>query len=369
MPSKIKKHGKIKWLGCVKKFDTRKQKLFATRSEALEWEVKTRKELEQGCQKIRTLSLGEWATEYLNYAQAKFATKTYKEKQTVFRLFFEKVKPESPVDTFLPRHALAYLQGQAEVRGGNASNKDRKNLVAGWNWGIKYYNFPMLNPFLVVDRFSEIRNPRYIPPEEDFWKVYGVAQGQDKIMLQCYLHLAARRSEIFRLTWADIDFVNASIRLGTRKRKDGTLEYDWLPMTSGLKAALMKWWDKRPIKDTEYVFVCLEETPFCREYYGKPFLKRQHLMSRLCKRAKVKPFGFHAIRHFTASVLFHEGQSLAVIQAVLRHKSPSTTERYLRKLGLENTREALEGVFKKRGPGKVIPFNKKEAPKVFASGA
>jgi hypothetical protein len=30
-------------------------------------------------------------------------------------------------------------------------------------------------------------------------------------------------------------------------------------------------------------------------------------MRRLCDKAKVKPFGFHAIRHLTASTLFNQG--------------------------------------------------------------
>ena len=36
--------------------------------------------------------------------------------------------------------------------------------------------------------------------------------------------------------------------------------------------------------------------------------------------------------------------SLSVIQTILRHKSPSTTERYLKSFGLENAREALENL-------------------------
>ena len=47
--------------------------------------------------------------------------------------------------------------------------------------------------------------------------------------------------------------------------------------------------------DKEHVFVCLDQTPFCEQYYGQPFIKRQHLMERLCKKAKVKPFGFHGV--------------------------------------------------------------------------
>ncbi|GAB6058450.1 hypothetical protein JCM31598_15670 [Desulfonatronum parangueonense] len=316
-----------------------------------------------------TVSLGTWATMYLDFAKTKFFNKTYLEKRDVFKLFFTFFDAGMGVDAFTAKDALFYLQKQAETRSGYASNKDRKNLLAAWNWGIKYHNLPPC-PFLKVDKFKEERSPRYVPPEEDFWSVFNKAEGQDKIMLLAYLHLAARRSELFRLTWQDVDFVNSRIRLGTHKRKDGTLEYDWLPMTQELKKSLLGWWENRPIKDVENVFVCQDEFNFCQEYHGKPFKSRQHLMKRLCDRAGVKFFGFHGIRHLTASTLFHAGQTVAVIQAILRHKSPSTTERYLKSLGLEHTREALEDVFKAHSaPGKLLPFAKNEAPKAVASRA
>jgi len=71
----------------------------------------------------------------------------------------------------------------------------------------------------------------------------------------------------------------------------------------------------------------------------------------------VKPFGFHAIRHLTASILYHKGYEVSVIQSILRHKSPTTTNRYLRSLGLEATRDALEKGL--AGPGGIIPFPQK----------
>ncbi|MDJ0669243.1 MAG: hypothetical protein QNJ61_18320 [Desulfobacterales bacterium] len=64
-----------------------------------------------------------------------------------------------------------------------------------------------------------------------------------------------------------------------------------------------------------------------------------------------------AIRHLTASILYQNGETVAVIQAVLRHRNPNTTARYLRTLGLDETREALENAL--NGPGKVIPFEPK----------
>jgi len=78
-------------------------------------------------------------------------------------------------------------------------------------------------------------------------------------------------------------------------------------------------------------------------------------MKRLCDKAGVKTFGYHAIRHLTASILYHKGYGVSVIQAILRHRNPTTTNRYLKSLGLESMREALEEGLKK--PAKIIPFN------------
>jgi len=295
--------------------------------------------------KTAMTSLGDWVQKYLNYAQSMFVRKTYKEKRQVFRLFFKEINPAMPVNELKPADVLKYVVKQKEERSGNAANKDRKNLVAAWNWGMKYLNPPLPGPNpCLVERMPEIRHPRYVPPEEDFWKIYAVAEGQNSVMLLTFLHLAARRGEIFRLTWSDVDFGNDRIRLWTRKRQDGTFEYDWLPMTKELRKSLRWWWENRPIKESTHVFLCLDETAFAREYYGKPFVYRQHFMKGLCEKAKVKHFGFHSIRHLTASILYKLGYEVAAIQAILRHKSPGTTERYLRSIGMERVREVLENL-------------------------
>ena len=77
-------------------------------------------------------------------------------------------------------------------------------------------------------------------------------------------------------------------------------------------------------------------------------------MGRICKRAGVKPFGFHAVRHLTASILYKKGYEVAIIQAILRHKGPNTTEKYLKTLGLEGVRKALEDLTPKKG--KIVDF-------------
>lgn len=357
MPSKITKNGRVQWKARVQKNREIKTKLFSRRKEAQDWEAEQRNT--DWSKKTDTeFSLGKWGQEYLDYA-SKFSAKTYFEKRKAFKEFFGAKDRDgrsiidlgAPVSTLTAGQVLKALQIQNRNRTGHAANKDRKNLVAAWNWGIKYYNFPKDNPCL-VDKFPAIQHERYIPPEQDFWKVYDHTYGQDRVMLATLLYLAARRGEIFQLKWTDLDFEGEKVRLCTRKRREGSLEYDWLPMVSELKRQLLWWRENRTFKDSQHVFVCEDDYNFCNEYYGKPFKGRRHFMKRCCEKVGVKPFGFHAIRHLTATILYKMGKPVSVIQNLLRHKHATTTNRYLGSLGLEDTRTHLEDLCHLRGPDK-----------------
>ena len=349
-----------KWVAQVRVSGKRKEKIFLSKKEAKDWESESRSNPEEiWPEKTNTVSLFDWSQAYLDFAKAQFAAVTYEEKKAMFKRLLKEIDPALPVSELTPGHTQAYITKQKLERSGYAANKDRKNLVAAWNWGMEYMNpnLPKPNP-CQVKKMPEDRSPRYMPPEEDFWKVYNLATGQDKVMLLAFLHLAARRGEIFRLTWDDVDFNADRVRLWTRKRHGGGLEFDWLPMTKMLSESLRWWKENRPIKDAEHVFLCLEKKNFCKEVYGKPFKHRQHFMGNLCERAKVKPFGFHAIRHLTASTLYKLGYAVADIQTVLRHESATTTAKYIRSLGREGVRPALEALSQQKG--KVLAFRPRE---------
>jgi len=269
MPSLIMKRGQSRWRGTVMVKGERLDKLFpdATKKserKAILWEEEKREELEQDLITMDSWTIFQWSEEYLDFAQERFSVKTYQEKKSVLSRLCKFYDPDLRITDINPSMALNYLRIQAKERSGYASNKDRKNLSTAWDWGRKYLNgFPKddINPFKAVDKFPEKRSPRYVPSEEDFWKVYNVTEGQDQIMLLTFLHLAARRMEIFRMTWADVDFGNNQVRLWTNKRIGGNQEADWLPMTSELRAALRQWWQDRPVKNSTYVFVCLDKMP------------------------------------------------------------------------------------------------------------
>jgi len=85
---------------------------------------------------------------------------------------------------------------------------------------------------------------------------------------------------------------------------------------------------------------------------GKPYRERRHLMERVCKRNNVPHFGFHAIRHLSATMMDQAGVPLRTIQAILRHKSATTTDSYLH--SLRGERVELDGVFEGKNQGKII---------------
>jgi integrase len=333
---------KYPWIGQVKISGRKKRKLCTTKKQALEWEAEQRK---QKVLLTNTVSLAEWAIKYLDFSRETHAQKTYKEeKQPSFKRLFKYsgFHKNEPVEVITPESIRVYLRKLARYYEASTVNKDRKNLSAAWNWAIKNrMKVPPFNPFTVVDKMNAKKKGRYVPPLEDFWAVYNVAYcSQDKRMLLTYFHTGARKEELFRLKWVDVDFINRKVRLYSRKNKGGKWVGKWLPMSVDCHENLRAQFKLSGKKD--YVFV--------DEQSGLPFLSRMHWLRRLSGFAQVKYFDFHSIRHLTAVTLYKAGVSLSDIQVILRHEKATTTDAYLKSLMEieEGGREALESL---PGPG------------------
>jgi integrase len=236
-----------------------------------------------------------------------------------------------------------YLDNQAKYRSNNASNRDRKNLMAMWTFGRKILKLED-NPLMGIEKRSHERQPQYVPPVENILKVLLAATRMERLFLDCYLQTGARRSEIFRWTWVDdINFEQRKVRLGSRKSRDGAMKYRWIDMNDDLYKNLLWLWKNRKFKNSPYVWINDHPGP----YYGKPYKYRRRFLPGLCKRAKVKSFGFHALRRFVASILQDSGKvSLKKIQLLLGHSNLATTERYIYHLGedLKSTVEVLSEI-------------------------
>lgn len=324
-----------KWRAVVKHGGARYQAKFETRREALRWERDTRARL--GNLPSPVMGLQEFCALYLDAARLRHTEKTYREKVAVVRGFCAWLGDDPPVTAVTARHVSEYLAEQAAVRSANAANKDRKNLLAMWNWGCRVLDLPA-NPVAKVARLPHARRPQYTPPEDDVLRVLAVTSGADRVFLETFICTGARRSELFHLTWDDVNFERREIRLWSRKSRDGSPKERFLPMNDRLWAALRWLWDRRPYPNDPHVFVDDHRGPNT----GKPYTSRQHFMERLCVRAGVRRFGFHALRRYVASMLSDRYKvSTVSIQRVLGHEHLSTTDRYIQNIA-SDLREVME---------------------------
>ncbi|WP_163340238.1 site-specific integrase [Desulfopila sp. IMCC35008] len=306
---------------------TKKTKFFKTKREAKKWEVKEAERLPEYT--TVTESLGSWAVKYLDHAEIKFVPKTYSAKRLVFAVFFRYpgIDKNQSVDTLKRDKCLEFLNHTFRVQGGSGVNQYLKNLKAAWNWGIDFANLPELNPFSRIPRYPINPNPRYVPPLEDFWAIYDIAKEQDKTLLLAYLHTAGRKGDLFRLKWEHVDFSRRTITLISRKNKTAT----WIPRIIVMSDALydcLKEQEER-VKDSKNPYVFISDST------GEPWVSREKIMRELCAEAKVKAFGFHGIRHLSASLLYHNGVPMTEIQKILGHSNLTTTEGYIKSLVVE----------------------------------
>lgn len=151
-------------------------------------------------------------------------------------------------------------------------------------------------------------------------------------MLFTYLQTGARRDELFRLRWSDVDFFGKRIQLFSRKNKAGEWKGCWISVGQELLDLLLK--QKRATGQHSIVFGYLDGERFV------PYLYRQHWLKKVCDKAGIEHFGFHGIRHLFASILASQNVPLVEIQSMLRHDSLATTQKYIHRLKKEN-REVL----------------------------
>ena len=72
--------------------------------------------------------------------------------------------------------------------------------------------------------------------------------------------------------------------------------------------------------------------------------RRSKIMPTVCRRAKIKPFGYHSLRHLAASTLAHDPTvAKKTISGLLGHLSLATTEIYLHAIE-ESQRDAVKAL-------------------------
>jgi integrase len=291
---------------------------FATKAEARAAREERRKEVKaQAQQKSKTdTAFSSVANLYLDWSEKRHVRKTYEYKRTVFREFI-KAMGDMDLMAISPAVLHAYLVKRPS---NHNYNVHRKELCALFSFAIRQLRLIDRSPCWTLEKMPEETARKEIPTQEEFLRIMVAAGPDERPLLVILSQSLARIDEILRLTWQDVNFEKRLVTLWTRKRKGGNLEPRTIGMSENLYRMLWAMWNRRD--QQQWVFFNAKE--------GTRYNRRPKLMRSLCKRAGVKHYGFHSIRHFCATYL-HDVKKVptGVIGTILGHKSKRTTEIYL----------------------------------------
>jgi len=126
------------------------------------------------------------------------------------------------------------------------------------------------------------------------------------------LNTGMRRGEILNLKWDDVDLRNGLLLVKDTKNGESRA----VPINDavrGVLAGIVRW------LDSQYVF--------CNQK-GQPLREIKHTFNSACRKAGIRDFRFHDLRHSAASFMAMGGVSLLAIGTILGHKTASMTKRY-----------------------------------------
>lgn len=330
---------------------TRKTKLFPKKNDARTWEVNQAEELktERPTATIRTASLHEAATAYLDFVKIRFSKSTYAAKQKVLKeLIAETGNPM--LNDIVPEAVERFIYSFKKPP---TVNKALKNIRAFFNWTTQRHGFGLqFNPTLPIERLPHSPALQIVPTDEEIARIRIVADAFDRAMIDVAVSTAARRSSIFRLTWTDdVNFEQRTIRIGNRKNRSSDMIYHWKPLNA-LALNALKFLYKNRINGNDFVFQNRaswidKDGNVVRKHpnFGGRFTTRRKFVRGLCKKAGVRIFNWHSLRRYTASRLAdREKISLPTIQNLLDHARVSTTDVYIKGMVPEAVREAVETI-------------------------
>ncbi len=222
-------------------------------------------------------------------------------------------------------------------------------------WGFLPEGTP--NPASKINKYKEKKRDRWITPVE-LPKLAKAIDVEPNIYIKsvfwAYLLTGARRSELLKAKWTDIDFDRQELKIP--ESKAGRVHY--YPLTP----EAIKLLETIPRLDgNEYIFPGVIK--------GRPLVNISKAWKRIKVRAKISDVRIHDLRRTVGSWLATSGNSLLLIGKILGHSNASTTQIYAR-LSEDGSRKALEshskqimGIAGKAPVAEIVELPKKKKSK------
>jgi len=210
---------------------------------------------------------------------------------------------------------LTHFNGALYTKKNSTKNRYRSALNGVFRYANLRFNLRN-NPIKNIPFFKENNQRIRFLSKEEKTRLFEASKASqwDKLYLLILLALTtgARKGELLNLRWKNIDFEKSLAFLETSKNKHPRV----MPLTKDVLKELKKFIEG----DDDLIFRSEIAT-------ARPFEFKKQWIKAL-RRADIKDFRFHDLRHTCASYLAQNGASLLEIADVLGHKQIQMTKRY-----------------------------------------
>jgi len=166
-----------------------------------------------------------------------------------------------------------------------------------------------------IRKVKQLKEPpgrlRYLTREEA-QRLLADCKSHIRPIVSVALNTGMRRGEILKLKWDDVDLRNGFLL--AKDTKNG--ESRAVPINAAVREVLGGIVRRL---NSQYVF--------CNPK-GQPLKEIRHTFDSACRKAGIRDFRFHDLRHSAASFMAMGGVSLLAIGTILGHKTASMTKRY-----------------------------------------
>ncbi len=220
--------------------------------------------------------------------------------------------------------ALHKIEAIPKPHGGKKSPATMNRYIAAmsivFSYAYKKLDWIERNPFEKVDKYKEPKGiVRYLKSEQIIRLLAACRQSSNPLLYPAVLMAlttGARKNEILSLRWSDIDFPNKMAIL--QKTKNGDCRS--IPISDQVLPILQEM--ERNRGTCEYVFPPTRESPI------KHHANITHAWYAALKKADIKEFRFHDLRHTAASYLMMNNTPTVAVANLLGHKTLDMTKRY-----------------------------------------
>ena len=221
------------------------------------------------------------------------------------------------------KHEAQRKSRNGRVLSPSTVNRELSSLRKLFNYAIEC-GVIKENPCQGVKMFPEKMKTEYLTPDECQRLIDG-ADAYFKPVIICAVHTGMRRGEILNLTWDRVDLANRIIRLDEGKTVVDKPEYIAIDDTLARTLSELA---RNPNRD-KWVFGFRYGRSKFKDI-RRPWrraLKHSGIAEDRRRAGKPMPT-FHITRHTAASLMMMSGEPLEAVQALLRHRDISTTQRY-----------------------------------------